>query len=425
MSEVDTWGPTQRAVVSACFLGWMLDAFDYFLVVMVLKRLGIDFHADPTSVTKALFVTLAMRPLGAFIFGRLADRYGRKPALMSAVLMYSLMEVASAFSPSLTAFLILRALYGVAMGGEWGVGASLAFESIPVRARGWVSGLLQSGYACGYLLAAIAFGLLFEHIGWRGLFIVGAVPAVLLVLYIAAAVPESPVWRAHRHLAPSNSIITGLRGYWGLVVYAVVLMTFYNLFAHGTQDIYPSLFLGTQRGFSVHATATIVIIYNVGALCGGILFGQLSSRIGRRKAAAIAALLALPALPFWAFGHNIVAIATGAFVMQFMVQGAWGIVPIHLNELSPPSIRATFPGVVYQLGNLLASYNAPFQTIIAKHAGSAAHPDYAFSLAITCAIVIVVLTVLVLLGPERRDVRFGVQPDLTAAADRSSPAAQA
>jgi SHS family lactate transporter-like MFS transporter len=403
----------------------MLDAFDFFLVVMVLKRLGIDFHTDVTSVSNALFVTLAMRPVGAFIFGRLADRFGRKPALMGAVLMYSLMEVASAFSPSLRVFLILRALYGVAMGGEWGVGASLAFESIPVRARGWVSGLLQSGYACGYLLAAIAFGLLFEHIGWRGLFIVGALPAVFLVFYIAVAIPESPVWRAHRHLAPSNSILAGLRGHWGLVAYAVVLMTFYNLFAHGTQDIYPSLFLGAQRGFSVHTTSVIVIIYNVGALCGGILFGRLSSHIGRRKAAAIAALLALPALPFWAFGHNVVAITAGAFVMQFMVQGAWGIVPIHLNELSPPSVRATFPGVVYQLGNLLASYNAPMQTIIAKHAGSAAHPDYAFALALVTGIVIVVLTTLVLLGPERRDVHFGVGPDLTAAADRSPAAPQA
>jgi len=425
MSEVDSWGPTQRAVVSVSFLGWMLDAFDFFLVVMVLKRLPIDFHSDVKSVTYALLVTLAMRPVGAFLFGRLADRYGRKPAIMSAILMYSLMEVASAFSPTLVVFLILRALYGIAMGGEWGVGASLAFESIPVRARGWVSGLLQSGYACGYLLAAIAFGLLFEHIGWRGLFIVGAIPAVLLVVYIAVAIPESPVWRARRQAAPSVPLLAGMSGHWGLVVYAVVLMTFYNLFAHGTQDIYPSLFLGAQRGFSVHDVSVIVIIYNVGAICGGILFGRLSSRIGRRRAAAIAALLALPALPFWAFGHTLVAIAAGAFVVQFMVQGAWGIVPIHLNELSPPSVRATFPGVVYQLGNLLASGNATIQTIIAQHAGSAAHPNYAFALALVTAIVIVVLTVLVLLGPERRDVRFGVDSELTAAADRSPAAPQA
>ena len=342
MSEADTWGRTQRRVVTACFLGWMLDAFDFFLVVFVLKRLATDFHTDVKSVTLAIFLTLSMRPLGAFIFGRIADHYGRKPALMAAVLMYSVMEIASAFSPSLMAFILLRALYGVAMGGEWGVGASLAFESIPVRARGWVSGLLQSGYAGGYLLAAIAFGLLFEHVGWRGLFIVGALPGVLLVLYIAALIPESPIWKAQRQTAPSGSFFAGLRGYWGVALYAVVLMTFYNLFAHGTQDLYPT-FLEVQRGFSVHTRSVIVIIYNVGAICGGVLFGRLSSRIGRRKAAAIAALLALPALPFWAFGHSAVVLAASAFVVQFMVQGAWGVVPIHLNELSPASIRATFP----------------------------------------------------------------------------------
>jgi SHS family lactate transporter-like MFS transporter len=403
----------------------MLDAFDFFLVVFVLTRLAADFHTDVKSVTWAITATLAMRPLGAFIFGRLADRYGRKPALMGAVLTYTLMEIASAFAPSLKAFILLRALYGIAMGGEWGVGASLAFESIPVRARGWVSGLLQSGYASGYLLASVAFGLLFEHVGWRGLFIVGALPAALLVLYIATAIPESPVWGAHRAAAaPSSSFLAALRGYWGVALYAVVLMTFYNLFAHGTQDLYPT-FLEKQRGFSVHTRSLIVIIYNVGAICGGVLFGRLSSQIGRRRAAAIAALLALPALPFWAFGHSAAVVAAGAFVVQFMVQGAWGMVPIHLNELSPASIRATFPGFVYQLGNLLASGNATLQAVIAERAGSAAHPNYAFALALVSGIVIVVLTVLVLLGPERRDVRFGVEPELTAAERRSSPAPKA
>jgi MFS transporter, SHS family, lactate transporter len=423
MSEPGSWGRAQRSVVTASYLGWTLDAFDYFLVVFVLRRLSADFGTSLVNVTWAITATLAMRPIGAFIFGRLADRFGRRPALMSSVLMYSLMEVASAFAPSLRVFILLRALYGVAMGGEWGVGASLAFESIPVRSRGWVSGLLQAGYASGYLLAAIAFGLLFEHIGWRGLFIVGAIPAALLVVYIAVSIPESPDWQARRQVAPAASFLTGLRGYWGLALYAVVLMTFFNLFAHGTQDLYPT-FLGGQRGFSTRTISLIVILYNIGAICGGILFGRLSSRIGRRYAAAIAALLALPALPFWAFGHTVLAVAAGAFVVQVMVQGAWGVIPIHLNELSPPSIRATFPGVVYQLGNLIASSNATVQATIAVHVGSAAHPNYAFALALVSGIVIVVLTVLVLLGPERRDVRFEVEHELTAAADRSTPAPQ-
>jgi SHS family lactate transporter-like MFS transporter len=408
MPGAEPWGRAQRTVVIASFLGWMLDAFDFFLVVFVLRRLAADFGTDVKTVTWAITLTLAMRPLGALIFGRLADRYGRRPALMASVLMYSLMEVLSAFAPSLQVFIGLRALYGVAMGGEWGVGASLAFESIPVRSRGLVSGLLQAGYPAGYLLAAIAFGVLFEHIGWRGLFIVGALPAALLVFYIAHAVPESPDWHARRQRGSTVALAAGLRGQVGLMLYAVLLMTLFNFFSHGTQDLYPT-FLGAQRGFSTSTISTIAIIYNIGAICGGVLFGRLSSRIGRRYAAALAASLALPALPFWAFGHSAATVAAAAFFVQFMVQGAWGVVPVHLNELSPAAIRATFPGVVYQLGNLIASSNATLQASIAMRVGSSAHPDYAFALALVCGIVAVALVLVVLLGPERRDIGFGEQ----------------
>ena len=249
-----------------------------------------------------------------------------------------------------------------------------------------------------------------ERIGWRGLFIVGALPAALLVLYIARAVPESPDWYARRQRDLTALPATGLRGYVGLVLYAVLLMTLFNFFSHGTQDLYPT-YLGAQRGFDTGTKATIAIIYNIGAICGGVIFGRLSSRIGRRRAAALAALLALPALPFWAFAHGATTIAAAAFCMQFMVQGAWGVVPVHLNELSPASIRATFPGVVYQLGNLIASSNATLQASIAERVGGSAHPDYAFALALVCGIVAVALAVVLLLGPERRDIRFGPDPD--------------
>jgi MFS transporter, SHS family, lactate transporter len=407
MSSEQSWGPAQRHVVVASYLGWMLDAFDFFLVVFVLKRIAGDFQVEVKSVTWAITFTLAMRPLGAFLFGRLADHFGRRPALMASVLLYSVMEFASAFAPTLTVFIVLRALYGIAMGGEWGVGASLAFETVPIRSRGLVSGLLQAGYPSGYLLAAIVFGLLFEHIGWRGMFMVGAAPA-LLVLYIRSKVPESQSWTATRRNAAAVSLRSGLRGHWLLALYAVLLMTAFNFFSHGTQDLYPHL-LSDQRGFSTATVSRIAIVYNIGAICGGLCFGALSGRLGRRRAIALAAFLALPALPFWGFSQQPVSIAIAAFVLQFMVQGAWGVVPVHLNELSPQGLRATFPGFVYQLGNLIASLNAPLQASIAEHRASAAHPDFAFALTLVCAIVAVCLIALALLGPERRDVRFGVQ----------------
>jgi SHS family lactate transporter-like MFS transporter len=404
MTSNHSWTAQHTNVVVVSFLGWMLDAFDFFLVVFVLQRLASDFRTDVTAVSWGIAVTLATRPIGAFLFGRIADRYGRRPALMASVVLYSAMEFATAFSPSLAVFIMLRALYGIAMGGEWGVGASLAFESVPIRTRGLVSGILQAGYPCGYLLAAVVFGLLYAHIGWRGMFVVGAAPA-LLALYIFKKVPESTTWTAGRTEAARPGLLAALRGHWPLALYAIALMTCFNFFSHGTQDLYPT-FLGAQRGFSTGTKAWIAIVYNIGAICGGLSFGSLSSRMGRRRSIALAAALSLIALPFWAYSSTPLALAGAAFAMQFMVQGAWGVVPVHLNELSPAGIRATFPGVVYQLGNLLAAGNSPLQSAIASAHASAAHPDYSFAFTLVCGIVAVALVLLALFGPERRDVDF-------------------
>ncbi|HEY1889545.1 MAG TPA: MFS transporter [Steroidobacteraceae bacterium] len=404
MTSNETWTAVHRNVVVASFLGWMLDAFDYFLVVFVLGRLASDFGTDVKTITWALFLTLALRPVGAFLFGRVADRFGRRPALMACVLLYSAMELATAFAPSLVAFFVLRALYGVAMGGEWGVGASLAFESVPTRSRGLVSGILQAGYPCGYLLAAVVYGLLFTHIGWRGMFIVGAAPA-LLVVFIFHKVPESQTWTAGSRAPASRGLLTALRGHWPLALYAIVLMTCFNFFSHGTQDLYPRM-LQAQRGYSPATTAGIAVVYNIGAICGGLLFGSLSTRIGRRRSIALAAALSLAVLPFWSYSSTPVTLAIAAFAMQFMVQGAWGVVPVHLNELSPQGIRGTFPGVVYQLGNLLAACNAPLQAGIATAHGAPGHLDYAFALTLVCGVVAVALLFLSWFGPERRGVSF-------------------
>jgi MFS transporter, SHS family, lactate transporter len=396
------WTGEQRSVVIASFLGWTLDAFDFFLLVFVLKDIAQEFGTGIPEVTFAILLTLAMRPIGAFLFGRAADRWGRRPTLMIDVLLYSLLEFASGFSPNLTVLLVLRALYGVAMGGEWGVGASLTMESIPPHARGFVSGLLQSGYPTGYFVASIVYGALFPIIGWRGMFMVGVLPA-LLVLYIRRRVPESPSW--DRGAAARSGTMSIIRSHWRLGIYAVLLMTAFNFFSHGTQDLYPT-FLQVQHGLSAHTVGIIAAIYNVGAIVGGILSGSLSERIGRRRMIVIAALLSLPVLPLWVLSDSLVLLALGAFLMQVAVQGAWGVIPVHLNELSPDEARGTFPGFVYQLGNLLASANATIQADIAAHFDG----NYGLALALVAGSVAVIIAVLTSLGVEAKGIAFGRAP---------------
>jgi MFS transporter, SHS family, lactate transporter len=399
IAALSGWTNEQKHVVAASFLGWSLDAFDFFLLVFVLKDIAAEFHTDISNVTLAILLTLAMRPVGAFIFGRAADRWGRRPTLMVNILLYSVLEFASGFAPSLTVLIILRALYGVAMGGEWGVGASLTMETIPPHARGFVSGLLQSGYPTGYFMASIVYGVLFPYIGWRGMFMVGVIPA-LLVLYIRRNVPESPSW-SKEIAAERGGTLEVLKSHWRLGIYAVVLMTAFNFFSHGTQDIYPT-FLQVQHQFTPHVVSIIAVVYNIGAIVGGILFGTLSERFGRRRCIIISALLTLPVIPLWAFSDGPVMLAIGAFLMQFTVQGAWGVVPVHLNELSPDNARATFPGFVYQLGNLLASVNATLQAGIATYFGG----NYGLALAIVAGTVAIVIAVLTAVGTEAKGIAF-------------------
>ena len=365
LRQLDT---SQRAAFIASWLGWTLDAFDFFLLVFVVRAIAHDFGTTVQAVSLAIVLTLAMRPLGALIFGRLAERYGRRPVLMLDVLLFSAFEIASAFAPSLTVLLVLRALFGIAMGGEWGIGSALAMESLPPRLRGLASGVLQQGYAVGYLLAALAYGLLFDRIGWRGMFMLGVLPA-LLALYVRLRVRESPSWqaRAARGGRPGGLLAT-LRGRWPLVLQVVLLMTAFNFLSHGTQDLYPT-FLQSDRHLGTHAVGAITALASVGAILGGTLFGALSQRWGRRRAIAIAALLVVPLVPGWVLTHHPAVLAAFGFAVQFFVQGAWGVIPAYLNELSPPELRSTFPGTAYQLGNLLASVNASLQASLALHLG--------------------------------------------------------
>jgi SHS family lactate transporter-like MFS transporter len=398
------WTPAQTHVVVASYLGWTLDAFDFFLLVFVMQDVAKQFATPLASVAVALTVTLAMRPLGAYIFGRLADRFGRRPVLMADVALYSLFGFATALAPNLVVFLIIRALFGVAMGGEWGVGASLTMETIPPQARGFVSGLLQSGYPSGYLLASLAFGLLYPVIGWRGMFMVGVLPA-LLILYIRSSVLESPAFHPQR--AAKVTAFGILAKHWRLALYSIALMTAFNFFSHGTQDLYPT-FLLKQRHFGHDTVTGITLLYNIGAILGGLTFGSISQVLGRRRAIIFAAMLAISAVWLGAFSQTAVMLALGAFIVQFSVQGAWGVIPAHLNELSPPEARGTFPGTVYQLGNFIASSNAVIQVWIAESNGG----NYALAIAIVAVTAALAIALLIGRGREAKDVDLstGVLP---------------
>jgi SHS family lactate transporter-like MFS transporter len=396
----------QRNTFLACFLGWALDAFDFFLLTFVIAPMAHDFGTSIAKLSYAITLTLAMRPVGAFIFGLLGDRFGRRIPLMIDIVFYSVMELLTAFAPNYATLLVFRALYGIGMGGEWGLGASLAMESLPTESRGLFSGILQQGYMVGYLFAALVYGIVFPFFGWRGLFIVGALPA-LLVFFIRARVPESPVWLRRKSTTSFWSDLAGvLKQHWLLFLYVILLMTAFNAMSHGTQDQYQT-FLGEQRGFSVGQRSTIGIIYAVGAICGGVLFGHLSQRFGRRRAIIVAAVCGVVLIPLWVFSPTLVLLVFGGFAMQFMVQGAWGIVPVHLNELSPPQVRGTFPGFAYQLGNLLAANTAVVEAKLAvRFRDSSGQPDYAKALALFTFVIFLALIVIAALGREQRGKEF-------------------
>lgn len=375
----------------ASFLGWALDAFDFFVLVFVMPAIAREFHRPISHIAFTITATLALRPVGALVFGWIADRYGRRIPLMIDVVFYSVVEVLSGLAPSYGWFLFLRAVYGIAMGGEWGVGASLAMEAVSPRWRGFFSGLLQEGYAVGYLLAAAAFFFVFPLFGWRAMFFIGGAPA-LLTVYIRTKVPESEAWeRTRPDMAEiSHAIRDNLR----LFLYLCLLMTAMNFVSHGTQDMYPT-FLEKARGLDTRTVATIAFIYNVGALLGGLTFGFLSDRIGRRRAMATAVVCAGLVIPLWIYPSTLVVLAIGAFVMQFMVQGAWGVIPAHLTELSPPEVRGLFSGLAYQTGVLLASGAAVSQAVLAQRYG------YPATLAGVAALVMVTAAVVIMLGGER------------------------
>jgi SHS family lactate transporter-like MFS transporter len=396
-AELKAERANQRNALLAGFLGWTLDAFDFFVLTYVLSDVARDFHRTRPDIALTLTASLAMRPVGAIIFGLLADRYGRRLPLILDVIFYSVVEVLSGLATSYRMFMVLRLLYGIGMGGEWGVGASLTMESVPARWRGILSGLLQEGYALGNILAAVAYFTIFPHHGWRALFFVGGLPA-LLSLFIRAKVKESAAWHATR--TDWSTYWSVVRRNWRRFLYLVVLMTMMNFMSHGTQDLYPT-FLSKQRGYDPHTTATISIITMIGAICGGLAFGAYSDRKGRRRAMITAALLGVAVIPLWILSPTTALLVAGGFLMQFMVQGAWGVIPAHINELSPGELRGFFPGFAYQIGVLFASSISYVEPVLGERF------SYTQSMGLLAAGVLTLAAIVVYFGPEAKGVHFG------------------
>jgi MFS transporter, SHS family, lactate transporter len=392
--------PDQNAAVLAGFLGWTLDAFDYFLVVYCLTAIGKEFHRSDAEMALAITVTLVLRPAGAFLFGLMADRYGRRLPLMLDLVFYSVVEVATAFSHSYTSFLILRALFGIGMGGEWGVGASLAMEKVSPRFRGLVSGLLQQGYAVGNLLAALCYFFLFDRLGWRPLFLLGGLPA-LLAIFVRLRVKESETWERTKK-ANWSQLRGAIFANWKLFLYLVLLMTFMNFSSHGTQDLYPT-FLQRYWHFDASKRSLLSVIAGVGALCGGTVIGYYSDLKGRRRGIVTGLLLGIVVIPLWALAPTVTLLCAGAFLMQFMVQGAWGVIPAHLSELSPDAVRGFLPGFAYQCGVLVSASIAYIQALFAEHF------SYATTMALSAGIVFLGGSIVAALGKERHGRVFGEQ----------------
>ena len=402
----------QRNAFTAALLGWTMDAFDYFIVVLVYADIATSFGESKEKVALLTTGTLLMRPVGALLFGLWADRVGRRVPLIVDVLLYSTVGFLCAFAPNLTVLLVLRVIYGIGMGGEWGLGAALAMEKIPRERRGFFSGLLQEGYAFGYLMAAVAYLLVSEVFGlsWRWLFALSIIPA-LISLLIRTKVEESEVWKESREkMAVTQTSFRDvflnakvLRRF----AYLIVLMTAFNWMSHGTQDVYPTFLKATDQGGAGLAESTallVAVVYNIGAIIGGLVFGTLSERFGRRYTIAFCAVLGLPIVPLFAYSHSAGMLCFGSFLMQLFVQGAWGVIPAHLTEMSPDAVRGFYPGVTYQLGNVFAALNLPIQEHLAESHG------YPFALAATIIPVLVVVAVVVLVGKEAKGVEFGREP---------------
>lgn len=410
------------------WLAWTCDAFDFFCVSLSVNTLAEQFDKQPKQITTAITLTLLFRSFGAVIFGILSDRFGRKWPLVANLLFCCMIEIATSFVQTFTQFLAVRALFGVAMGGIWGLAASTALENLPVELRGLGSGIVQQGYACGYLFASMVNLTIVPRSshGWRTLFWSAACLTSSTAL-LRSLIPESAVFLRVQAIEKENGAPdTGektkifiretkemLKAHWKRCIYAVMLMTGFNFLSHGSQDLYPT-YLETSKGFTAHAATIATMIGNSGAISGGAIAGWASQYLGRRLTIVIFILFVGAFIPLWILPSSFSALAAGAFCVQFGVQGAWGVVPIQLAELSPPAFRATFPGVAYQLGNMISAASAQIEAIggntlrttITVNGKTKDEPDYATVQGSLIGVVAAYLITVTILGPENHASHF-------------------
>ncbi|KAH9936604.1 carboxylic acid transporter protein [Fomitopsis serialis] len=411
------------------WLAWICDSYDFFSVSLSVTALEKQFSKDANSITTAITLTLLFRSLGAIIFGIASDRFGRKWPLVINLLIAAAFELGSGFVSTFTQFLVVRSFFGVAMGGIWGLAASTALENLPVEVRGLASGFLQEGYAVGYLLAAVVNLTLVPETptGWRGLFWLGAGLSILAAA-IRAVLPESGVFlrakaverAAGRSTKNKTKVFLRetkemLKNHWILCCYAVVLMTGFNFLSHGSQDLYPT-YLQTTKGFTPHDSTVATIIGNCGAIAGGTIAGWLSQYIGRRLTIILFVLLIGAFIPLWILPASFGALSAGAFWVQFGVQGAWGVVRVSASPCInvPPAFRATFPGVAYQMGNMVSSASAQIETTGGNHLKTTIFkdgtlqtvPDYATVQGILLGVVAAFVVLCTIVGPENHGSHF-------------------
>lgn len=418
---------TQWALFFSGWLAWTCDAIDFFSVSLSVTHLQTQFHRSTQDITTAITLTLLFRSVGAVVFGILSDRFGRKWPLVWNLVLVAVLELGAGFVQTFQQFLALRSLFGIGMGGIWGLAASTALENLPVEARGIASGVLQEGYAVGYLLAAVINLFLVPKVsaGWRALFWTAS-GISLFAAGVRILLPESEVFtrakaaeveRGHTTTQKTKIFLKEtkemLKKHWLLCIYAVLLMTGFNFLSHGSQDLYPT-YLTITKGISTHNATVATIIGNCGAIAGGIFAGWLSQHIGRRLTIIIHVMLVGAFIPLWILPSTFSGLSAGAFCIQFGVQGAWGVIPIQLAEMSPPAFRATFPGVAYQLGNMVSSASAQIEatagnhlrTTVIENGVSKDVPDYATVQGILIGVVAAFVVIITIIGPENHGSHF-------------------